>query len=80
MQINAKFLQRQSGKIRRGGIQFHQRIAQVFDDAVPDAALQLVMRRGGLNQALHEITPRLGVALPDFFPCFVRFPKFARVE
>ncbi|MCG3118088.1 MAG: hypothetical protein ALAOOOJD_00222 [bacterium] len=80
MQISAKFLQRQAGKIRRRGVQFHQRIAQVFDDAVADAALQLVMRGGGLDQALHEIAPRLGVALPDFFPGFVRFPKFAGVE
>ena len=80
MQVGAKRRQLQSGKIRRRRFKFHQRIAQMLDRAVPDAALQLMMRGGRLNQALHEIAPRFGVALPDFFPCFVRFPIFTGIE
>lgn len=45
-----------------------------------NAAPQLMVRRGRLNQALNKKTPRLGVASPNSFPRFMRLPKFARIE
>ena len=80
MQIVTKWRQRQTGKIRRRGVQFHQRIVQMLEHAVPDAAPQLMVRRRSLNQALHKIAPRLRMASPDFFPRLVRFPIFSGVE
>lgn len=81
MQIIPKRHKLQIRKIRRRLIEFQQRIAQMLDHAVADAATQLMMGRSRLNQALHKKAPRLcRMALPDFFPGFVRFPIFAGVE
>lgn len=48
--------------------------------AVMNAAAQLMVRRRSLNQALNKKTPRLGVASPNSFPRFMRFPKLACIE
>lgn len=80
MQIIAKRAERQPGKIRRGNVQFHQRILEMLDRAVADAAFDLMMRGCDLNQALHKKAPRFIVALPNLLPSFVRFPKLAGVE
>lgn len=80
VQIIAKCAERQPGKIRRRNIQFHQRIFEMFDRAMPEAAFDLVMRGRDLNQALHEKAPRFIVALPNLLPGFMRFPELAGVE
>lgn len=80
VQIIAKRAERQAGKIRRRNVQLHQRIFEMFDCAMPDAAFDLVMRGRDLNQTLHEKAPRFIVALPNLLPGFVRFPELAGVE
>ena len=80
MQVIAKRAERQPGEIRRGHVQFHQRIFEMLDCAMPDAAFELMMRRRDLNQALHKKAPRFIMALPNLFPGFVRFPELAGVE
>lgn len=80
MQIVAKSTQRQSGKIGGRQIQFGQRIAQMLDDAVPDAPPQLMVRCRSLNQTLHEISPGFFMPLPNLFPRLVGFPVCAGVE
>lgn len=80
MQIIAKRAERQAGKIRWGNVQFHQRVFEMFDRAMPNAAFDLMMRGRDLNQTLHEKAPRFIVALPNLFPGFVRFPELAGIE
>lgn len=80
MQIITKCAERQPGKIRRGHVQLHQRVFEMLDHAMPDAAFELMMRRRDLNQALHEKAPRFVMALPNLLPGFVRFPELAGVE
>jgi len=80
MQINPKWREMQFCKICWRLIEFHQRIAQMLDNAMSNAAAQLMMGGRGLNQALYEEAPPLGMALPDFFPNLVRPPIFAGIE
>jgi len=80
VQIFAKLLQSQASKIRWRRFQLAQRIMQVFQRAMLNTALPLMMGRRCLNQALHKVAPRLVMALPDFFPCLVRLPKLTVIE
>lgn len=80
VQIITKSAERETGKIRRRNIQFHQRIFKMFDRAMPNAAFDLMVRGRDLNQALHEKAPRFVVALPNLLPGFMRFPKLAGIE
>lgn len=76
----SKIRKRQTQKIIRRAIEFCKRVLEMLDHAMPDAAPQLMMRRGGLNQPLNEESPRLVMTPPDIFPRFVRFPKLAGIE
>lgn len=80
MQVIAKRTKRQPGKIRGRNVQFHQRIFEMFDRAMPNAAFDLMMRGRDLNQSLHEKAPWFIVALPNLFPGLMRFPKLAGIE
>ncbi len=79
-QVFSKFFQRQARKIRRRDFEFDERIFEMLHRAMRNTATQLMMRSRGLNQPLNKKTPRLGVALPNAFPCFMGLPIFARVE
>ncbi len=79
-QVLKKSSKVQTSKSRWRSFQFGKRIFQVFDRSMTDAAPPLVMRRRRLDKTLNEITPRLGMALPDLLPRFVRFPEFAGIE
>ena len=52
----------------------------MFDDAMPNTAPELMVRRGGLNQTLYEETPRFGMAFPNFLPRLMRIPILTGVE
>lgn len=52
----------------------------MLNRAVPDAAPQLMMRRGDLDQALDEKSPRLVAPPPNLLPGLVRLPKLSGVE
>jgi len=80
MQTLAKITESQTRKISRRAVEFHKCVLEMFDHAMPDAAPQLMMRRGDLDQALDKKSPRLVVPPPDLLPGFVRFPKLAGVE
>ena len=80
MHALSKMIQRQSSKIFRRAVELGQRILQMLNRAMPDAAPQLMVRGGYLDQALDKKSPRLVVPPPDLFPGFVRLPKLAGVE
>lgn len=80
MQVIAKRTEGQPGKIRRGNVQLHQSVFEMFDSAMPNATFDLMMAGRDLNQTLHEKAPWFIVALPNLFPGLMRFPELAGVE
>lgn len=80
MHAPSKIIQRQSSKIYWRAVELGQGVLEMFDNAMPDAAPQLMVRGGDLDQALDKKSPRLVVTPPDHFPRLVRFPKLAGVE
>lgn len=80
LQIFTEGRECEAGEIWRCHFQFDQRILEMLESAVANAPADLMVRGGGLNQALYKKTPSFRVALPDLLPGVVRFPILAGVE